>query len=122
MIKEIAYTAYPASNVQSTREWYERTLGFKFTAPYAEDGVEKYNEVQVGNGWFSLITPEWISRPGGSGVGIVFEVDNIEDAASQLRAKGIKVEDIYETPVCKVTSFEDPEGNKVSLHQITVPH
>ncbi len=122
MIKEIAYTAYPADNVQSTREWYERTLGLKFNAPYAEDGVEKYNEAQVGNGWFSVMTSEWTARPAGSGTGIMFEVDNIEDACTQLRDKGIAVENIYETPVCKITSFEDPEGNRVSLHQITVPH
>jgi predicted enzyme related to lactoylglutathione lyase len=122
MVKEIAYTAHPADNVQSTREWYERTLGLKFSAPYAEDGVEKYNEAQVGNGWFSVMTPEWMSRPAGSGVGIMFEVDDIEKTASQLRAQGIAVDDIYETPVCKITSLEDPEGNKVSLHQSTVPH
>ncbi len=122
MIKEIAYTAYPSDSVQSTREWYEGMLGLKFSAPYAEDGVEKYNEAQIGNGWFSLMTTEWISRPAGSGVGIVFEVDDIESTSKQLRDKGIKVEDIYETPVCKITSFEDPEGNKISLHQVTVPH
>ena len=122
MIKEIAYTAYPSENVQATREWYEKMLGLKFGEPYAEDGVEKYNEAQIGNGWFSLMAPEWIGRPAGSGVGIMFEVDNIEDTVKQLRDKGIKVEDIYETPVCKVTSFEDLESNKVSLHQRTAPY
>lgn len=122
MIKEIAYTAYPSDNVQSTREWYEKTLGLKFSAPFAEEGVEMYNEAQVGNAWFSLMNSGWIQRPAGSGVGIVFEVDNIEDSAKQLRDKGVAVEDIYDTPVCRVTSFEDPEGNKVSLHQTTVPH
>jgi predicted enzyme related to lactoylglutathione lyase len=122
MIKEIAYTAYPSDNVQPTREWYERTLGLNFTAPYAEDGVEKYNEAQIGNTWFSLMTTEWLGRPAGSGVGVMFEVDNIENTARELRDKGVAVEDIYETPVCKITSFTDPEGNKVSLHQMTVPH
>jgi hypothetical protein len=39
-----------------------------------------------------------------------------------LRSKGIEIEDPYETPVCKITSFNDLEGNKVSLHQVTVPH
>jgi hypothetical protein len=39
-----------------------------------------------------------------------------------LRSKGAKIDDPYPTPVCKVTSLNDPEGNKVSIHQITVPH
>ena len=122
MIKEIAFTAYPSNDVKPTREWYEKTLGLKFSAPFAEDGVEKYNEARVGNGYFSLMTHEWMERKPGSGVGVAFEVENMDDAIRELRAKGIDIGDPYETPVCKVTSFDDPEGNKVTLHQITVPH
>ncbi len=97
-------------------------LGLTFTGAYEEDGVEKYNEARLGNGWFSLIISDWVGRPAGSASGVAFEVDDIEAMAAQLRSNGIGVEDIYETPVCKVTSFDDPEGNRVSLHQITVPH
>jgi predicted enzyme related to lactoylglutathione lyase len=122
MIKEIAFTAYPSANVQSTREWYERVLGLTFSAPYAEDGVEQYNEAHVGNGWFSLMNHEWMERDAGTGAGVSFEVDNIEAAADNVRAHGVAVADIYETPVCKLASFSDPEGNRVTLHQITVPH
>ena len=122
MIKEIAFNAYPSKDVAGTRAWYEENLGLKFSGPYTEDGVEKYNEAPVGNGYFSLMAAEWIGRDPGSASGVVFEVDDIEAAAKTLRDRGVAVEDIYETPVCKVTSFADPEGNKVSLHQITVPH
>jgi predicted enzyme related to lactoylglutathione lyase len=122
MIKEIAFTAYPSNDVESTRKWYEEKLGFVFSGPYAEEGVEKYNEAQIGNGYFSIIVSEWAGREPGSAGGVVFEVDDIEAEAKSLRDKGVIVEDIYETPVCKITSFEDRDGNKVSLHQITVPH
>ncbi|MGA8840077.1 MAG: VOC family protein [Candidatus Aquilonibacter sp.] len=122
MIKDIAFTAYPSNNVKSTREWYERMLGIKFGTPFEENGVEKYNEAHVGNAYFSLMTSEWIAREPGTGVGVAFEVDDIEKTAKSLRDAGVTVEDIYTTPVCKVTSFDDPEGNKVTLHQITVPH
>jgi predicted enzyme related to lactoylglutathione lyase len=60
---------------------------------------------------------EWVGREPGSAAGIVFEVDDIEDAVRSLRAKGVVVEEIFETPVCRQTSFSDPEGNKVSIHQ-----
>ena len=44
MIKEIAFTVYPAKDVAGLRKWYEDKLGLKFTGPYEEEGVEKYNE------------------------------------------------------------------------------
>lgn len=122
MIKEIAFNAYPSANVRSAREWYERMLGLTFSAPYAENGVEMYNEAQVGNGYFSLMSSDWMGRSPGSASGVVFEVDDIERSATQLRDKGVAVEDIYETPVCKITSFSDAEGNKVTLHQVTSAH
>jgi predicted enzyme related to lactoylglutathione lyase len=119
VIKDIAFTAYPSANVKSTREWYEKMLGLKFTGPFEENGVEKYNEANVGPACFALITNEWVERDPGSGVGVAFEVDDIEATAKSLRNAGVAVEDIYATPVCKITSFDDPEGNKVTLHQST---
>lgn len=121
MIKEIAFTAYPAKDVAGLRRWYEEKLGLKFSGPYEEDGVEKYNEAEVGGGWFSVLWDQWADRAPGSASGIVFEVPNIDDAVEDLRTKGVEVEDPYATPVCRITSFTDLEGNKVSLHQRTAP-
>lgn len=122
MIKEIAFTAYPAKDVAGLRKWYEEKLGLKFNGPFEEEGVEKYNQAEVGNGWFSVLTAEWADREPGSASGIVFEVDDMDKAVSDLRAKGVEVDDPYATPVCKLASFSDMEGNKVTFHQITVPH
>jgi predicted enzyme related to lactoylglutathione lyase len=119
VVKDIAFTAYPSDSVKSTREWYEKMLGLKFSGAYEENGVEKYNEANVGPGCFGLMASEWIGRKPGSGVGVAFEVDDIEQSVKSLRDSGVTVEDIYTTPVCKVTSFDDPEGNKVTLHQST---
>jgi predicted enzyme related to lactoylglutathione lyase len=122
VIKEIAFTAYPAKDVAGLRKWYEDTLGLKFTGPFVEDGVEKYNEAQIGNGWFGVLWHEWVERDPGSASGIVFEVDDMDKTVSDIRAKGVEVEDPYDTPVCRIASLNDKEGNKVSLHQVTVPH
>jgi predicted enzyme related to lactoylglutathione lyase len=121
MIKEIAFTSYPAKNVAALRKWYEEHLDLRFSHPYVEDGVEKYNEANVGGGYFSLMSAEWQAAPG-TGSGVTFEVDDLDASIAGLRAKSIEVEEPHVTPVCKLTSFHDPEGNKVTLHQITVPH
>jgi predicted enzyme related to lactoylglutathione lyase len=120
MVKEIAFTAYPAKDVQALREFYTRVLGLQFTAPFSEDGVLKYDEAQVGSGWFALMTTDWIGDT--RATSIAFEVDNIEKSFADLRASGIQVDDVHHTPVCKLGSFTDPEGNKVTLHETTVPH
>lgn len=120
MIKDIAFSAYPAKDVKALRDFYRDVLGLNFTGPFEQDGVLKYDEAHIGSGWFSVMTAEWAEvHPVG---GVAFEVDDIEKTAEALRAKGLDIERIYDTPVCRMSSFNDPEGNKVTLHQITVPH
>ena len=117
MIKDIAFIAYPSNDVAGTRAWYEEKLGLTFAGPYAENGIEKYNETHVGSGCFSLMASQWVGREPGSGAGVAFEVHDIEEAVRSLRDKDVIVEDIYEGPVCKQTSLCDPEGNRVFLHE-----
>jgi len=118
MIRDIAFTAYPCADVASTRAWYERHLGLAFSGPYEEDGAEKYNEANVGSGCFALMWHQWMETAPGSGNGLAFEVDDIAASAEKLRNDGVDVAPIYETPVCKLTTLRDREGNKITLHQM----
>jgi predicted enzyme related to lactoylglutathione lyase len=120
MVKDIAFTAYPAKDVERLRSFYADALGLTFTGPFSEEGVLKYDEAKVGSGWFSVMTTEWAEVAPSSG--LAFEVDDIEKTLADLKSKGIDVGDVYDTSVCKLSSFNDPEGNKVTLHQVTVPH
>ena len=120
MVKDIAFTAYPAKDVSALREFYSQTLGFSFNQPFSEDGVEKYAETQIGGGWFAVITDEWATIKPVSGV--AFEVDDMTKTLESLKSNGVQTEDVYDTPVCKISGFTDPAGNRVTLHQTTVPH
>jgi hypothetical protein len=122
VIKEIAFTAYPSQDVAALRAWYETNLGLKFGAPYSEEGVEQYNESNVGGGYFAIMNHLWMQQPVGSGAGVGFEIDDLDKRLAELKAKGIESDDPYVTPVCKISTIRDLEGNKVILHQITVPH
>ena len=123
MIKEIAFTAYPAADVAKLREFYVDTLGVPLgDAMPAEDGRAAYAEGKVGDGYFSLLLDEWLDRPKGSGAGVVFEVDDLKKMSADLRAKGIEVSEPMDFGACMLANFNDPEGNKVSLHQRTAPH
>ena len=120
MVKDIAFTAYPAKDVAALRDFYARTLGFTFTAPFDEGGVLKYDEAQVGSAWFAVMTTEWIGET--RAANIAFEVDDLDKTLADLRGAGVDTGEVHETPVCKLGSFTDPEGNTVTLHQTTVPH
>lgn len=125
MVKDIAFSAYPAKDVKALRDWYAGALGLNFSGPFEQDGKLMYDEAQVGNSWFSIMTVDWAGiAPSG---GVTFEVDDIEKTIEQLKGKGVEAAaagelQIYDTPVCRLCGFSDPEGNKVTLHQTTVPH
>lgn len=119
MIKEIAFTAYPAADVAKLVDFYSGVLGLTATDKYEEDGKLLYAEFKVGNSWFSVMTHDWMDVPPGSAAGVALEVDDLEETLTQFASQGIAREDIHDTPVCRLSSFKDPEGNKVTLHQST---
>jgi predicted enzyme related to lactoylglutathione lyase len=120
MVKDIAFSAYPAKDVAALRKFYSDALGLQFTGPFEEEGTLKYDEARVGGGWFAVMTTEWAEiAPSG---GVAFEVDDIEKTLADLKSKDVEVGEVYDTPVCRLSSFNDPEGNKVTLHQTTVAH
>ena len=120
MIKDIAFTAYPAKDVKALRAFYTDALGLNFTAAFEQEGALMYDEAKVGNGFFAIATTQWMEDHPGQG--IAFEVDDIEKTAGDLRSRNIEIGEIHDTPVCRIGSFTDPEGNQVTLHQTTVPH
>ncbi|MDP9018304.1 MAG: VOC family protein [Candidatus Eremiobacteraeota bacterium] len=122
MIKEIAFSAYPSADIAKLAKFYTDVVGLKLTEKYEEDGNMMYAEFKIGDGYFSLMHHAWMEVAAGTGCGVAFEVDDIEKTIKQLGEHGVKASAIYDTPVCRVTNFPDPEGNRVVLHQITVPH
>lgn len=120
MIKDIAFVAYPSDDVGSLMAFYRDTLGLTVGSTFDEEGKVGYAEFGVGTGYFSLMNRMWMDVPKGSASGVAFETDDIEKTRSDLRARNVEVDEIYDTPVCRVCSFRDPEGNKVTLHQSTI--
>lgn len=120
MVKEIAFTAYPCRNVEATRHWYEEMLGLTFAGPYCENGIEKYNEAHIGSGCFSLISDEWVEGRAGTGTGVTFELEDLDETVALLQAKGVAATELFDGPRCKQATIRDPEGNRLTLHQRTV--
>ncbi|HET9029932.1 MAG TPA: VOC family protein [Candidatus Aquilonibacter sp.] len=59
----------------------------------------------------------WRPEDGATGGFIMFAVDDINQAVSTLRERGVQLPDPMETPVCHMTFAQDPEGNGYIVHQ-----
>ena len=59
----------------------------------------------------------WRPEDGETGGFIMFAVDDIASAVTELRKRGAELPDPLETPVCHMTFGQDPEGNGYIIHQ-----
>lgn len=120
--KEIAYVAYPSDDPQKLLDFYSATLGLRLARKHPEDGPAKFVEFQVGpDSWFSVVPTEFFKRPAGSGVGVAFEVDDIDAAAGAVRKHSGSIQgEISDSPGCRWAAAEDPEGNHFLLHQAKI--
>ncbi|MEO7109864.1 MAG: VOC family protein [Polyangiaceae bacterium] len=115
MIKRIAFTMYPVTDMARARKFYEEDLGLVKTAEYGAKWVE-YDP----GGCFAITTmiPD-VKPSSNSGGSIAFEVDNLDELLASLKAKGVTVKmDNMDTPVCNMAVVLDTEGNAVTLHQL----
>jgi predicted enzyme related to lactoylglutathione lyase len=56
---------------------------------------------------------------GSGGASIALEVEDLDGAMAQLKAKGVTFKsDVIPSPVCRMAIIEDSEGNSVLLHHL----
>jgi catechol 2,3-dioxygenase-like lactoylglutathione lyase family enzyme len=96
---------------------------------YLKIGFELIIETPMGNGdtWLQLGLPgqttsislvTWFSKIApGSSQGLVLHTEDIKKEVDELRAKGLTVKDIDDTPWGKFAEFSDPDGNGMVLRQ-----
>ena len=119
MIKHIAFTMYPVTDMARARRFYEDTLGLRLTRREASEF--EWVEYDLDGGTFALTDLKQGGAPSAeTGGSIAFEVQNVDQVVKQLRAKGVRVKlEPLSTPVCRLAVILDSEGNAVTLHQVT---
>ncbi|MGA7212734.1 MAG: VOC family protein [Terrimicrobiaceae bacterium] len=118
-ITEVAFIAYPVSDINRAREFYENLLGLQpgeFNHELEGMPGKYWIEYEVGNVTFA-ISNAW-EPSGQSGPSVAFEVEDLQEAVSHLRKAGVAflVENI-ETPVCSFALVTDPDGNGITIHK-----
>jgi predicted enzyme related to lactoylglutathione lyase len=108
----------PAQDLDRARAFYVETLGLR------PDERARY-EFWVGETCFEI----WDPTEGGdefepqkNGIAL-FHVDDVEAARAELEARGVVFHgDTFDTGVCHMATFSDPDGNRLVLHKRYAPY
>jgi predicted enzyme related to lactoylglutathione lyase len=122
MLKKVAFTMYPVTDLGRARNFYEQILNLKATAIYPQKAGGSWIEYDLSQGGCFAITGmiENIIPSSSSGGSIAFEVDDLDRLVSELKEKNVEFKlDNIVTPVCKMAVILDSEGNVLTLHQLT---
>jgi predicted enzyme related to lactoylglutathione lyase len=118
-ITEIAFTAYPVTDVNRARHFYEQVLGLsagEFNHEIQGMPGKYWIEYEVGNGTLA-ISNAW-EPSGASGPSVALEVEDLEAAVAHLKQAGVTIlADHIETPVCDFALIADPDGNGITVHK-----
>jgi predicted enzyme related to lactoylglutathione lyase len=123
-VQEVQRTDFIGVNVKDraqASEFYEQTLGLKRN-PLASEGWPEFEAENVG---VVLSTPE--QKGGGDyrpQYAIAFRVADVAEAMERLRERGVEFEfpEAYDSGVCHMAFFEDPDGNSLILHHRYAPY
>ena len=118
-VKSIAWNGYPSKDVASLLKFYRDVVGLHVDRAYPSVEEAQLVEFAIGNDhWFTLLPETMVGRSAGSGSGVFFEVDDIDAMLERVRPHAKQADEkAADYSNCRVASFEDPEGNKVGLHE-----
>jgi predicted enzyme related to lactoylglutathione lyase len=116
-VERVDYIAVPTRDVERAKQFYGETLGL----PHEKDtpvGAEyRAGQVTVG-----IVKSADVGRdftPNGSGFAL--RVPDVDAARETLHAAGVELTEVYDTGVCRLAFFTDPDGNRLVLHRRYAP-
>ncbi len=117
MLRKVAFTMYPVTDMARARGFYEDVLGLaKGSAPESVPWVE-YD--LPGGGCLAITTVTGDTPAADAGGTVAFEVDDLDALCAALEAKGVVFKsDMIHSPVCRMRVIQDSEGNAILLHQL----
>jgi catechol 2,3-dioxygenase-like lactoylglutathione lyase family enzyme len=117
-VERVDFVGVPSRDAERSRQFYGKVLGL-------EPDTNSKNEFWAGGTCLSIWEPEqygmeFVPQKNGH---IAFRVDDVAQARSELEAKGVEFGgETYDTSVCLMAFFTDPDGNDLMLHRRYKPH
>jgi catechol 2,3-dioxygenase-like lactoylglutathione lyase family enzyme len=117
MITGLDFVGIPSQDAERSRSFYVDTLGLR-----ADDKARF--EVWAGNTCFGIWEPAQQGMPFApqKNAHPALHVEDVAAARAELEAKGVKFNgDTFDTGVCHMALFTDPDGNDLMLHHRYAP-
>jgi len=120
LITGVDFVALPTHDLEVAVEFYGETLGLPRTAIRQE---RNYAEFDTGNLTLSVIDAEAMGMEHHvQRHEIALHVDDVEAARKALESHGVRFKgDTFDTGVCHMACFSDPDGNALMLHHRYAP-
>ena len=117
-ITKVDTVGIPSQDSRRSIRFYVDTLGLR-------QDEHAWNEFWVGDTCFAIWEPERFRmafEPSKGGIALL-HVDDVAAARAELEAMGVEfVGETFDTGVCHMATFSDPDGNQLVLHKRYAPY
>ncbi len=118
-VERTDFISVPVTNLERSTAWYRDTLGLE------QIGEGAWPEFQLGeNVSLYLLDPTNIGQEfrGPHTSSIALRVADVEQARGELESRGVEFRgETFDTGVCHMAFFSDPDGNELMLHRRYAP-
>ena len=118
-VEHVDFVSVPVTDLERSTRWYAETLGLPQT------GFGGWPEFRLGDNVFLyLLDPTNVGQEfqGPHTSAIALRVPDVAEAKRALEARGVTFDgDVFDTGVCHMAPFRDPDGNALMLHRRYAP-
>jgi predicted enzyme related to lactoylglutathione lyase len=119
-VTRVDFVTVPTRDFDAAVEFYGTTLGLTRSVYMPE---RNWAEFETGNLTLSVVMPDNMGFPYQPNANpIALHVEDIEAARTALAERGVSFQgDTFDTSVCHMAFFSDPDGNALMLHHRYAP-
>lgn len=120
MITGVDFVALPTRDLETAVEFYGSTLGLRRSSYRPE---RHHAEFETGNLTINIMNAERMGLPHSTFQNaLALHVDDVEAARARLEERGVQFAGgTFDTGVCHMAFFTDPDGNSLMLHHRYAP-
>jgi catechol 2,3-dioxygenase-like lactoylglutathione lyase family enzyme len=121
IVERTDFITVPVTDIERSTQFYGETLGL----PWINEGSPNWPEFQLGeNVSLYLMDPTKIGQTfqGPHTAHIALRVPDVAATRAALEQRGVEFEgEIFDSGVCHMAFFKDPDGNQLMLHRRYAP-